>query len=571
LAGQTQYQIVLDGEGRSLSAPIATNSQKSRGLSFSIKTPYDPNTKIYCEVRAVDSDPSQIAVLPQGKNVNLCDDLSKPVQITEKQGALFYYVVKKVPSRDPTMDESDDLTKLKAELGTLDGKCQGPSGQETNAAIKKVDCQSVNLKELQQIVVSTEQEIKETSDSMKAYAGMSTPAAAEGVTKLLEVLQTLQKGLKAKRQTLLEKQDYEAKKVEVGAQQNVVDGVKEAKWVGLRAGIVPFGEDKRPVYYRFVHSSNMEIPFRLERMEDFPVFTVKNDLYLVIMNHRQNDIPSDFQLTYGTEKGNVVDIAPLRPTIDQPTQMNILTVKQVDLFEDNKTRKVDFDKAYVDRVLPFANKLPGETILTVTVSSYAQVVTTNKEETGADGTVKTLIKETKTVRVLDGEKWPPIHSLFYFNLSTGLVATWLRDPAFSRVATVVAVPQNGDTPAVPAKYKTAEDRGSARAIPVLAFSGYLRGMDIQVPWRPRDLTPAPTVAFSLTDPSNDFFFGASSELRRNVQVIYGYHFGKVTRLGPQGVDDATSSIAPSTVKYFQGNLFLGLTFNVNFIKNLFAP
>jgi len=233
------------------------------------------------------------------------------------------------------------------------------------------------------------------------------------------------------------------------------------------------------------------------------------------------------------------------------------------------TTEVDFDDAFVDRVLPFANKLPGETKLTVTVSSYAQVVTANKEETTSSGTTVTLTKETKTVKLLDGEKWPQIHSLFYFNLSTGVVASWLRDPAFSRVLSDVAVPAQGNAAAVPAKYKTAEDRGSARAMPVLAFSGYFRGMDVQVPWRWADLTPAPTVAFSYTTPADDFFFGASSEIRRNVQLVYGYHLGKVTHLGPQGVDDPTSSTAPNTIKRFQGNVFVGLSFNVNFIKGLF--
>jgi hypothetical protein len=398
---------------------------------------------------------------------------------------------------------------------------------------------------------------------------MSTPAAADGVTKLVERLKTLQDRLRTEKQKVSAKQEYEATKKQVEAQQKVVDALKADKWEGLRAGIVPIGDDKRPVYYRFVQSSNLETPFRLERLGEFPVFTVKNDLYLVIINHRQSEKPSDFQLSYGTEQGAVIDIAPLRPTIDQPTPIKISRARPV-ITENKQEVDVDFDNAYVDRVLPFANKLPGETKLTVTVSSYAQIVTTNKEETGADGTTTTVIKETKTVKLLDGEKWPQIHSLFYFNLSTGVVATWLRDPAFSRVLAEAAVPANGNAAAVSAKYKTAEDRGSARAMPVLAFSAYLRGMDVQVPWSRWNLIPEPTVAFSLTSPADDFFFGASSELRRNVQVIYGYHLGKVTHLGPQGVDDPTSSNAPITIKRFQGNVFFGLTFNVNFIKNLFG-
>jgi hypothetical protein len=93
--------------------------------------------------------------------------------------------------------------------------------------------------------------------------------------------------------------------------------------------------------------------------------------------------------------------------------------------------------------------------------------------------------------------------------------------------------------------------------------------DIQVPWHKGDLVPAPTVGFSLKSPADDFFFGASSEFRRNVQVVYGYHFGRITQQGPVGVDDPTSSTAPSTIKHFHGSFFVGLTFNLNFIKDLY--
>ena len=110
-------------------------------------------------------------------------------------------------------------------------------------------------------------------------------------------------------------------------------------------------------------------------------------------------------------------------------------------------------------------------------------------------------------------------------------------------------------------------------MPILALSMYFRPKDVQVPFTKSKFFSlnnlAPTVGFSLTTPKDDFFFGLSSELVRNVHAIYGYHYGKITTLGPPGVDDPFLSTAPATVKRFKGNVFVGLTFNINFIPALF--
>jgi hypothetical protein len=110
-------------------------------------------------------------------------------------------------------------------------------------------------------------------------------------------------------------------------------------------------------------------------------------------------------------------------------------------------------------------------------------------------------------------------------------------------------------------------------MPILAFSAYLSPKDVQVPFTNRERFSyrnlAPTVGFSLKSPADDFYFGLTSELVRNVHVIYGYHYGNINALGAQGADDPHSNAAPTTVKRFQGNVFLGLTFNINFIPSLF--
>ena len=79
--------------------------------------------------------------------------------------------------------------------------------------------------------------------------------------------------------------------------------------------------------------------------------------------------------------------------------------------------------------------------------------------------------------------------------------------------------------------------------------------------------PVPTLGFSLSSPADDLFLGVSHELLRNVQVIHGYHYGKITQLGP-AVDEKVSVV--NTVKRFHGSGFVGLTFNLTFIRQLFS-
>jgi len=81
--------------------------------------------------------------------------------------------------------------------------------------------------------------------------------------------------------------------------------------------------------------------------------------------------------------------------------------------------------------------------------------------------------------------------------------------------------------------------------------------------------PGVTVGFSLSEPTNSFFFGASSEIRRNVQIVYGLNLGKVNALAP-GIEDTTSNVAPTTKKKFGKGGFVGLTVNFDFIKSLFG-
>jgi len=106
--------------------------------------------------------------------------------------------------------------------------------------------------------------------------------------------------------------------------------------------------------------------------------------------------------------------------------------------------------------------------------------------------------------------------------------------------------------------------------PVAALSFYLRRVDIQVPltWKERAI-PAPTLGFSLKNPTEDVFLGLSHELVRNTQVFYGWHFGKIDVPGPVGDLEGHFSTV-TTVKRFKSNFFLGITLNIGGIKDLIS-
>ena len=119
---------------------------------------------------------------------------------------------------------------------------------------------------------------------------------------------------------------------------------------------------------------------------------------------------------------------------------------------------------------------------------------------------------------------------------------------------------------------TVQNPRSARTVdPVALFTVYAWGpFDAEQKWHPKDLLPEPSFGFSLTSPSTDFFFGASSEIFRGVQLVAGRHIGKINELMPTAINDPTSSTAPLTVQRFHPGWYGGVTFNFSFITGLFT-
>jgi hypothetical protein len=173
--------------------------------------------------------------------------------------------------------------------------------------------------------------------------------------------------------------------------------------------------------------------------------------------------------------------------------------------------------------------------------------------------------------------YPQTHAVSYFNISTGLVRSNLRNSSWTRQETAPAVTCSAQSPQPclpsPELYQTVPNpAGSQPLFPVLFFSVYLPGLpfDAERRWRPHDLIPAPSVGFSLSSPTTDFFFGGSIEVIRGVQLVGGAHMGQLNQLAPGGINDPTSSAAPATIQKFRWGGFYGVTFNISFIQSLFG-
>jgi len=161
---------------------------------------------------------------------------------------------------------------------------------------------------------------------------------------------------------------------------------------------------------------------------------------------------------------------------------------------------------------------------------------------------------------------PQVHALYHFNVTTGVAASWVRNPSFFRVQ---QPPAPGAPANAPPQFTTAKQNGDLSAAPIILFTGYIWPLDAESSWHVKDLRPGLSFGFSLTSPANSFYLGGSFEVRRNVQLIAGYNFAKINALAPSGFDPGTSSAAPATVQKFGKAPFVGLTINVDFIKSLF--
>jgi hypothetical protein len=153
---------------------------------------------------------------------------------------------------------------------------------------------------------------------------------------------------------------------------------------------------------------------------------------------------------------------------------------------------------------------------------------------------------------------PQVHALSYFNLATGVVVSSIKSPTF--------VNTNGSTAASPNWTKVTN---GLTVDPILALSVYVKPLDAERPFQMSNLIPAPTIAFSLSSPTTNYYFGGSSEFFfRNIQLVYGVSLSRVPSLLPAA--QQMSATAPATRQVFAHGGFVGVSFNIlGFIQSLF--
>jgi hypothetical protein len=125
--------------------------------------------------------------------------------------------------------------------------------------------------------------------------------------------------------------------------------------------------------------------------------------------------------------------------------------------------------------------------------------------------------------------------------------------------------------------------GAIPVDPVLVLTVYIVPVDAERPMRFkgsgawRDYLPAPSFGISLSNPTTNFYVGASNEvLLRNLQIFYGASFHNTALKLAPGATQALwggTGAAPTaaTVPGFQKGPFVGVTFNLSsFIQSLFS-
>jgi hypothetical protein len=330
-------------------------------------------------------------------------------------------------------------------------------------------------------------------------------------------------------------------KTDKGKKDSSADGsssssAASAFWVAPRNTACPAPNGKAIIFVLNVAAESKTQPYFASLGQDeLPTFYAGEQLSVEVIATEAiaKEVPL-LNISVDTQKADPLNVAPVRPS-SSPTSAAAGSKPQY-------------------YCLTWPQKLIGDTIPKITLTGIYKAATPDPAD----------LEPTILLAVAS---FPQVHTRYHYNVATGVVVSSLRNPSFSRVLSAAAA--NGN----PAQYKTVKDNGNVYAAPALFFTAYLLGpMDAESEWKFNweNLKPQPTLGFSLSSPADNFFFGAASELRRNVQIVYGYHLGKVTKLSPILVDDPTSNAVPATVQRFKGGGYVGLTFNIDFIKGLFT-
>ena len=165
--------------------------------------------------------------------------------------------------------------------------------------------------------------------------------------------------------------------------------------------------------------------------------------------------------------------------------------------------------------------------------------------------------------------FPQVHSRYYYNLSSGVVFNTVHTRSFGWKT--LALPTGSGSNAQPGLYYPVQTGSSVIVDPVLFFTAYVWPLDAERTWHRGDLRPGITFGLSLAAPGSNFYVGMSSEVRRNIQIVYGFTVAKTSNLAAGSGPSTTNTAAPATVQVFSKGAFLGLSYNISgFLQGLFG-
>jgi hypothetical protein len=148
---------------------------------------------------------------------------------------------------------------------------------------------------------------------------------------------------------------------------------------------------------------------------------------------------------------------------------------------------------------------------------------------------------------------PQSHSLYFYNLSSGVFVSTIHSPTFAFAAGATSTTNSGNA---------VQTSNTLLVDPVITLTRYIKPFDAERSWRAVDMIPALGLSFSLSAPTSNFYVGGSSEVLRYVQVNYGFAAAKVSALAT-GTYSASSATTPPTTQVFKTGAYFGLSFNIS--------
>ena len=332
----------------------------------------------------------------------------------------------------------------------------------------------------------------------------------------------------------------------------------------IKLGGLVKGNTSRTISYELGYKTSQkenEI-LDIKRMGNFPVLTERDHIYALITNRiGQGGITnerlegSNYSISLSILEKDTVLTLPndVRPSKIIPAEELFVPQSARENFgNDTSTFTINSEgKIYQDLLLPFGRTFRRNSLVKARFHgpTYTPVYDTKGKLEGEKLEYKLLMKET----------YPQIRGLYGFNLSTGVISSFVCRKRFSKVP-VTSSSSNTFT-------ISEEDIDEARILPMIALTIYWKPVDIQRPPQWSEMIPNPTIGFDFTSPTNEIFLGFSSEFIRNVQLIYGVHFSKVDVLAEN--QNLSTADAPKVEKKFASGAFVGLTFNFNLIPSLY--